>query len=132
MPLRDHVEVEIHAGGAFAGAFTLTDDNDDTLTSAWTGRLEVRETYGGPLVVAFAADGTAGAEGTLTIDDFGQVLLEMPADATGDLPSTTDSAGWHDRYFVADVEVWPVANPTARAKPGTPFRVYITPEVTTG
>lgn len=126
--LSNYVEMVLTQGGTFEGAFSLTDDAGDPLDSTWRGRLEIREGYGGELVTTFAG---SGADGLLSINDFGQVLLSLPSSHTEALTSTADSLGLNSTYYVADVEVWRVSDPAVRYKPETPFRVFVRPEVTT-
>ena len=128
MGLSDYVEMILMQGGTFEGGFSLTDETGAPIDSSWTGRLEVRESYGGELVTAFAA---SGEDGTLTITDYGQVLLSLPSSASEALTSTADERGINRVHYVGDVEVWRTAAPTNRYKPQAPFRVYVRPEVTT-
>lgn len=126
--LGDVVEMVLMQGGTFEGGFSLADETGEPLDSTWRGRLEIRTSHGGDLVATFAH---SGGDGTLSITDYGQVLLSLPSSATTDLTSTADSLGLNARPYVGDVEVWRITTPTVRYKPETPFRVYVRPEVTT-
>lgn len=127
MGISDYAEMVLTQGGTFEGGFSLSDEAGAPLDSSWTGRLEVRTRIGGDLVVAFGA----GEAGSLTINDYGQVLLVLPSDDTEGLASTADSLGLNRTHYVGDLEVWLTASPTNRYKPQAPFRVYVRPEVTT-
>lgn len=123
----DYVQMVLMQGGTFEGGFSLADETGQPIDSSWSGRLEIRENYGGELVTAFGA----GEDGSLTITDFGQVMLSLPSGTTTALASTDDARGFPRTFYVGDIEVWRTASPTNRYKPQAPFRVYVRPEVTT-
>lgn len=125
--LGDTVEMVLMQGGTFEGGFTLTDELGQHLNSTWRGRLEVRNAQG-DLLAAFAE---SGADGTLTINGFGRVLLSLPSSYSTTMEPTSDSLGLNSAVLQADIEVWRASAPNSRYKPQTPFRVFIRPEVTT-
>lgn len=127
--LGDSVEMVLVQGGTFEGGFSLVDETGQPLDSTWRGRIEIRDVYGGDLLATFAY---SGGDGSLFINDYGQVLLSLAATVTSSLPATTDSLGLNTRAYVADVEVWKATATAVRYKPATPFRVFVRPEVTTG
>lgn len=127
--LNDHVEMVLTVGATYEAGFVLSDEFGGAIDSSWRGRLEIRTEYGGDLIATFAS---TGGDGTLTVNDHGQVLLGLPATFTATLTPTTDSLGLNVISHTADVEVWPGDTPSVRYKPQTPFRVFIRPEVTTG
>lgn len=127
--LGDTVEMILVQGGTFEGGFLLTDEFGGTIDSTWRGRLEIRTRHGGDPVATFAS---SGGDGTLTINDYGQVLLSLPSTFTATLTPTSDSLGLNTTSYVADVEVWQATSPSTHYKPETPFRVFVRPEVTTG
>lgn len=126
--LSDVAEIIIVQGGTYEGAFSLLDESSNPLDSTWRGRIEIRDTYSGDLVTAFAH---SGEEGTLSINNYGQALLRLPSAVTEALAPTADSRGANRTHYVGDLEVWRANSPSTRYKPETPFRVFIRPEVTT-
>lgn len=124
------VRIVLTRGGTFEGGFDLIDEGGNPLDSSWTGRLEVRDRIGGTLLFAFA---DSGADGTLTIDDYGHCLLELPSSVTEDIPATADSLGNNSRVYLGGLEVWQAAAPTNRYTVNDlPMRVFVRPEVVTG
>lgn len=126
--LSDVAEMIIVQGGTYEGAFSLLDESGNPLDSTWRGRIEIRDTYNGDLVTAFAY---SGEDGTLSINNYGQVLLTLRSSVTETLAPTSDSRGLNRTDCVGDLEVWRANSPSIRYKPETPFRVFIRPEVTT-
>ena len=104
------LELNIYAGSEFRWTRGLNDEAGEPLTSTdgWTGECQVRNGYGGNLVVGF---GNGGA-GTCTFDAEGNVTLALSSAATASLPAT--SGGTSNGRYVADLEVWQTSTPAAR------------------
>ncbi|MCM0622835.1 hypothetical protein [Nocardioides bruguierae] len=125
-------DIKITAGGDYEDGLHLEDELGLTVfDSTWRARMEVRETYAGALVCTFAHP-DENEDGTLIVDDNGDIWWEMTADVTATLPPTYDDEGKAGAALFADLELWLPSAPTRRKKPTTPFRVFITPEVTQG
>lgn len=125
--------INIHKGGVYSESWNLADEAGDPLVAAdgWTGKCEIRDTFGGTLIATFAnpLPATSAADGLVTFDEQGNVTLSMTAVETATLTDTFNSAG-NSVVFVGDLEVWQTSAPTVKWH-AIDFRVRIYPEVTT-
>lgn len=119
---------DIIQGGTFEDAWQLHDSAGDPLraSAGWTGRLQLRTNYGGPLVATFGT----GGNGSLTIDEDGHVIVVLPSAFTQAMTPTVSSSGANNRVLVGDLEVFRTSAPNVKHKP-TIIRARVYPEATT-
>lgn len=120
----EDIRILITQGSRLEFGFMVSDAGGPLLgvTDGWTGRMEVRRSYGAPLLAAFA-DTTEAADGTLTIDDDGRLLLEMPATETALLPTTCDTRGQNQTYWIGGLELWRVSGPVGSPTETDPLTI---------